>query len=109
MPQANAMIQASSLSALPGISHAFFTRGGGVSEGFYASLNGGIGSADAPARVAENRARMATALGVAPGRLVTAYQIHSPDVVVAEAPWTRPEAPRADGVVTRIKGLAVGV
>ena len=49
--------------------------------GIYASLNGGVGSDDDPAPVAENRARMAAALGVAPDRLVTAYQIHSPDVV----------------------------
>jgi YfiH family protein len=103
------MLQASSLSALPGIRHGFFTRGGGVSDGFYDSLNGGLGSGDKPARVAENRARMAAALGVAADHLVTAYQIHSPDVVVAEAPWTRAGAPRADAVVTRVRGLAVGV
>ena len=48
------------------------------------SLNGGVGSDDAPDKVAENRARMAAALGVAPDHLLTAYQIHSPDVVVAD-------------------------
>ena len=32
------------LSAIPGLHHAFFTREGGVSDGIYASLNGGIGS-----------------------------------------------------------------
>ena len=61
------MLQAASLSALAGIRHAFFTRDGGVSDGIYASLNGGPGSDDAPARVAENRGRMAAALGVATG------------------------------------------
>ena len=96
-------------SALPGIRHAFFTREGGVSDGIYASLNGGIGSNDAPAKVAENRARMAAALGVAPERLLTAYQIHSPDVVVVERAWTRDERPRADAIVTRVPGLAIGV
>jgi polyphenol oxidase len=48
---------------LPGLRHAFFTRAGGVSKGVYASLNGGVGSQDAAAAVAENRARMAAALG----------------------------------------------
>ena len=43
------MLQAASLSALAGIRHAFFTRDGGVSDGIYASLNGGPGSDDAPA------------------------------------------------------------
>ena len=103
------MLQAASLSRLAGVRHAFFTRSGGVSEGVYATLNGGVGSNDAPAKVEENRARMAAALGVAPERLLTAYQIHSPDVVVADAPWTREARPRADAIVTRMPGLALGV
>ena len=102
------MIQAPSL-AFPNIRHAFFTREGGVSDGIYQSLNGGIGSNDAPDNVRENRARMAAALGVAPTHLVTCYQIHSPDVIVAETPWTRENAPRADAIVTRVPGLAIGV
>ena len=103
------MQQARSFSALPGLRHAFFTRAGGVSDGIYASLNCGVGSDDAANKVAENRARMAGALGVAPDALLTAYQIHSADVVVAERPWTQAERPRADGIVTRVPGLAVGV
>ena len=103
------MLQAASLSALAGIRHGFFTRAGGVSEGLYASLNAGIGSHDAPANVIENRTRMAAALGVAPADLITAYQIHSPDVVTAERPWTPDARPRADAIVTRVPGLAVGV
>ncbi len=73
------------------------------------SLNGGIGSRDAAGNVAENRARMAAALGVEPARLLTAYQVHSPDVVVAETPWTSDARPRADAIVTRMRALAIGV
>jgi YfiH family protein len=102
------MIQAQSL-AFPNIRHAFFTREGGVSRGIYESLNGGIGSNDAPDNVRENRARMAAAVGVAPSHFVSCYQIHSSDVIVAEVPWTRENAPRADGLVTRVRGLAIGV
>jgi hypothetical protein len=103
------MLQAPSLSKLARIRHAFFTRSGGVSDGIYASLNGGVGSNDAPGNVAQNRARMAQALGVAPDRLLTPYQIHSPDVAVAEEPWTHEARPRADAVITRTPGLAIGV
>jgi YfiH family protein len=103
------MLQALSLSELAGIHHGFFTRSGGVSHGVYATLNGGVGSNDAPENVAENRARMAVALGVAPDHLLTAYQIHSPDVVVAEQPWTQANRPRADAIVTRTPRLAIGV
>ncbi|MEA2983685.1 MAG: purine-nucleoside/S-methyl-5-thioadenosine phosphorylase / adenosine deaminase [Alphaproteobacteria bacterium] len=103
------MLQAQSLSRLPGVRHGFFNRFGGVSDGFYESLNGGVGSEDAPAKVAENRARMAASLGVAPERFLTCYQIHSPAVVVAETPWPASDRPRADAIVTRVPGLAIGV
>ena len=103
------LLQSTSLAVLPDIRHAFFTRTGGVSQGVYDSLNGGVGSNDAPDHVAENRARMALALGVAPERFLTPYQIHSPDVVIADAPWTAETRPRADAVVTREPGLAIGV
>ncbi|MEE8578452.1 MAG: polyphenol oxidase, partial [Hyphomicrobium sp.] len=39
-------IQAQCLASLPGISHGFFTRNGGVSDSLYASLNCGPGSSD---------------------------------------------------------------
>ncbi len=103
------MLQAVALSKLARVRHAFFTREGGVSRGVYATLNGGVGSSDAPDNVAENRARMAAALGVGPDRFLTAYQIHSPDVVVADQPWTHESRPRADAIVTRTPRLAIGV
>ena len=103
------MIEAPALAALPGIRHGFFTRTGGVSTGIYHSLNGGIGSRDSAAHVAENRARMAAALGVRPPSLLTVYQTHSADVAIATAPWSPDQRPHADAIVTRTPGLAIGV
>ena len=51
------MLTSEPLSALAGLRHGFFTRGGGVSQGLYASMNCGLGSGDDPGRVAENRGR----------------------------------------------------
>jgi YfiH family protein len=102
-------LASSLLSAIPGLRHAFFSREGGVSEGIYAGLNGGTGSNDDAARVAENRRRMAEQMAVAPDRLLTLYQVHSPDVVVATAPWDGGARPKADAIVTRTEGLAIGV
>jgi YfiH family protein len=102
------MVEAEILS-IAGIRHAFFTREGGVSEGLYATLNGGIGSNDIAERVAKNRARMAAALGVEPNRFLTAYQVHSPNVVVAETPWAPNARPRADAIVTGVAALAIGI
>jgi YfiH family protein len=96
------------LSAIPGLRHAFFTRDGGVSGGIYASLNGGLGSRDDPAHVAENRRRMAEQLGVEPRHFLSVHQTHSPDVIVASGPWSGPSRPLADAIVTRTEGLAIG-
>ena len=95
--------------ALPRIRHAFFTRAGAVSDAIYASLNGGIGSRDDPAHVAENRGRMADNLGVAPDALVSLYQVHSADAVIVDRPWSAEERPRADGMATATPNLAIAI
>lgn len=102
------IVTSSLLSNLPGLRHAFFTREGGVSTGIYESLNGGLGSNDNPAHVAENRRRMAQALNVEPSHFLTVYQVHSPDVAIVTEPWTS-ERPHADALVTRTPGLAIGI
>lgn len=97
------MVEALTAPALKGVRHGFFTRRGGVSSGVWASLNCGPGSDDDPAAVAENRRRVAEAMG-AP--LVTLRQVHSAEAVVAEA-WET--GPRADAMVTDRPGLALCV
>lgn len=103
-----APIEADCLAELAGVRHGFFTREGGVSEGLYASLNCGLGSRDDRARVEENRARAARLLGTGGSRLLTCYQVHSADAVVAVEPWGAAAMPKADALVTRVEGLAVG-
>jgi hypothetical protein len=95
------------LSEVKGVRHAFFTRHGGVSSGVYESLNVGLGSKDDPADVAENRARCAAHFGVSPEALLTCYQIHSAEVLIADRPWNGAR-PEADGVVTGVGGLVCG-
>jgi len=100
------------LSSAPGIRHAFFTREGGVSEGIYAGLNGGIGSNDAPEHVQENRRRMAEAVGVAPSHFLSLHQVHSPDALVVTEPWDVSRGtprPKADAMVTKVPGISLGV
>jgi len=102
-------IEAPELSSYPNLRHAFFTRQGGVSDGIYASLNGGPGSSDDTARVAENRRRMAEHLGVAPESFLSVRQTHSPDVAVVERAWPVGERPATDAMVTRAHGIALGI
>jgi YfiH family protein len=95
------------LDAVAGVRHAFFSRQGGVSTGVYESLNVGRGSKDEPADVTENRRRCAAHFDAGPDALLTCYQIHSTDVLTAEAPWGD-RRPEADGVVTGQSGLICG-
>ncbi|YBV96933.1 peptidoglycan editing factor PgeF [Phyllobacteriaceae bacterium JZ32] len=90
-----------------GIVHGFFTRQGGVSEGIYRGLNVGAGSHDEPQNVTENRRGVAQSLGVRPEHLLTVHQVHSPDVVTVTAPFPD-ERPKADAMVTRTPGIALG-
>lgn len=93
---------------LAGVRHGFFTRRGGASSGIYQGLNCGPGSNDQREAVAMNRARVASALDVAPNRLLSLHQIHSATVVVA-GPEGWDERPQADGVVTATPGIALGI
>jgi YfiH family protein len=102
-------VDAPKLAGLAGVRHGFFTRRGGVSRGIYDSLNCGFGSADDRASVAENRGRVAQALGNAADRLVTVHQVHGVTVARVDEPWAPGAAPRADGLVTRRPGIVLGI
>ncbi len=91
-----------------GIAHGFFGRTGGVSSGLYASLNCGLGSKDDRTNVVENRSRVARTLGTSGDRLLTCYQIHSADAVIVDRPWGPDGQPKADALVTKTPGLAIG-
>jgi YfiH family protein len=69
-----------------GADAAVTARDGGVSSGPYATLNLSLSVGDDPARVLENRRRLAAGLGVDPGAFVFARQVHGAGVrVVGEA------------------------
>jgi YfiH family protein len=102
-------LQSESLALLDGVRHAFYTRRGGVSEGIYDSLNCGLGSGDLRDAVVENRRRAMAYLELPEAALATNFQIHSPDVILVEEVWPRDERPRADAMVTRAPGIALGI
>lgn len=96
------------LAGLPGVRHAFFTRGGGSSDGIYRGLNCGFGSADDAETVRANRARAMAALGLPAAALATPHQVHSARALVARTPADIAGC-KVDAVVTDRPGLPVGV
>ena len=103
------VIRSKTLSMLPKIEHGFFTRQGGISTGIYDSLNCGYESDDKEENIAENRHLVSKCLGIRPNSLISAYQVHGADVVTVEKPWGRNNTPKADGMVTNRKGIALGI
>jgi YfiH family protein len=100
-------VQVHRAAELEGIPHGFLGRVGGVSAGLVAGLNLGLGTGDDAAAVAENRARAVAAV-LPDARLVTVYQVHSADCVVA-GEWSDDARPHADALVTDQPGLLLGV
>jgi len=80
--------------APPGVRAACSTRAGGVSLGGHAGLNLGSACGDAPEAVAENRRRLAAALGL-PGEPQWLRQVHGTRVVAAPLAEPLPEADAA--------------
>lgn len=102
-------IEVNRARVLDGLPHGFLGRCGGVSTGHVAGLNVGHGSGDDPALIAENRRRAAQAV-LSGSRLVTVYQVHSPDcAVVGAEPWPESDRPHADALVTDQPGLLLGI
>ena len=102
-------IKAESLTD-PEISHGFFTRAGGVSQGIYEGLNCGTGSDDVSANVIENRAQIAVELsGRRDTPIVSCYQIHSNKAVKLDSAWGEDERPKADAMVTNRPNIILGI
>ena len=95
--------------ALLPLPHGFFTRRGGVSKGPFASLNCSLSSQDDRAAVLQNRSRVAGTLGVSQESLVGCTQVHGTSVVEVDLPWAPGSGPKADAMVTRRPGLALGI
>ncbi len=102
-----------SLFDATGVRIAFTERDGGVSTGFYSSLNLGSNVSDDPLAIEENRRRVCVAMGADPEKCVTAHQVHGTRIVeVAHADPSalsrvRSEAQNgADGIVVSCGGTS---
>jgi hypothetical protein len=92
--------------AMPGVSMAFTTRRGGVSQPPYDTLNLGRSTPDRPDAVAENRRRLLAALALPAARVATPGQVHGATVVEVSEPG---HSPACDALVTRQRGLTLAV
>ncbi|MDD6406382.1 MAG: peptidoglycan editing factor PgeF [Clostridiales bacterium] len=94
-----------------GVTHAFSTRMGGVSEGYLGSMNLSFHRGDDPDRVMENHRRFARAVGYDYTKLVFSDQVHKTDIykvdendagkgIVKES-----DIKEIDGLATNVPGI----
>ena len=95
------------------VKSAFSTRLGGVSEGYYSSLNLSFDRGDDPARVLENFKRIGASMGVAVEDMVLSKQTHTTNVrVVTEEDKGKGvmrdrDYTDVDGMITNVPGICL--
>ncbi len=94
----NAFITLPALDTIGGIQHAFTTRKDGLG-----ARNSGIKSPGDWNAVAEG-------FGIAPDRLITVNQVHGEAIVTVDAQnYGRMRSEQADGLITNVRGVAIGI
>lgn len=93
------------------ITHGFLTRQGGVSSGYFDSLNLALTKGDAVENIRQNRILALERLGVPGASLAICHQVHSSRVIVVERAWEfgLESAPKADALVTTHPNIVLGV
>ena len=91
------------------INHCFFSRRGGFSKGIYKGLNCGEGSKDDKKNIKKNLHFVTRKIKVNKNKIALMYQTHSNKVVVVNTRNKNLIKFKADAIITKIKGLALGV
>ena len=102
------VIENTDLKNLEIIQHGFFTRHGGISKGYYASLNCAYACKDELGNVFENRRRVAQYFGYPIELLVTTKNVHGNNVVIIDQPSRKFLNVEADAMVTKQNRIMLG-
>jgi len=90
------------------ITHCFFSRKGGFSKGIYKSLNCGKGSKDNQKDVVKNLSLVSQKLSIKKNNLILMNQTHSNKIIEIKKNNLKRKID-ADAMITKVKGLALGV
>ena len=95
------------------VHHAFSTRRGGMSQGYYASMNLGFKNGDDPQTVMNNFNRISQATGIYVGDMVFSDQVHGDRIVYVDQQYRgsgilkAPQLEAVDGLITDKKHVAL--
>ena len=97
------------LKEFKNINHCFFSRKNGCSEGYYDSLNCGLGSSDSKENVIKNLEIVSQKIGCKNESLITLNQIHSNKVIYFEDKNSLQNKLTGDAIITKVKNIGVGI
>ncbi len=87
------------------LTHAVFTRQGGVSRQPYKSLNLSVSVGDDPADVQANFLTTCTAMDILPEQTAACHLVHGADIIAVDRANQQQMMGYADGLITRTPGL----
>ena len=101
------MIKSKLISKYRNISHGFFNKLGGYSDGIYKSLNCGTGSKDKKKNINQNLQKVCKKINCTKNKLILLNQIHSNKVFsIGKIPKKRPIG---DALITSKNKFALGI
>ncbi len=101
------MIKSKLISKYQNISHGFFNKLGGYSDGIYKSLNCGIGSKDKKKNINRNLKKVCKKINCSKNKLILLNQIHSNKVfLINKIPKQKPIG---DALITSKNKFALGI
>ena len=101
------MIKSKLISKYQNISHGFFNKLGGYSEGVYKSLNCGPGSKDKKKNINKNLQKVCKKINCSLNKLILLNQIHSNKVILINKILKK--KPTGDALITSKNKFALGI
>ena len=97
------------LKEFENIRHCFFSRKNGFSEGYYKSLNCGLGSNDKKENVLKNLESVSKKIGCKKESLITLNQKHTNEVVCFNSVSDVKNKIIGDAIVSKVKNIAISI
>ena len=103
------MFFSSELKKFKNIRHCFFSRNNGVSNGYYKSLNCGLGSGDKKENVLQNLKLVSKKIECNQQSLITLNQKHTNKVLHFNSIKSVQNKMEGDAIISEVKNLAIGI
>ena len=97
------------LKKFANIKHCFFSRKNGVSQGYYKSLNCGLGSNDKKENILKNLEIVGKKISCNRENLITLNQKHTNQVVYFKNETSIKNKVTADAIVSEVKNVGIGI